>query len=145
MHWCCYWYKRLRKRAATAISVTLLTMDQSKTRGTFLTVMIVLLATATIAAAPTEIYHWHLYYSWWWAVNATCVYAVSLVGILGVYKLRKWGFWLSVGSTFAAPLYLRPNDPTLMTVHGAIFYIVTTSLLIGLYWYAIRSNWEKFR
>jgi hypothetical protein len=106
--------------------------------------MITLLTLGTLAAAPTEIYHWHQYYPWWWTLNAAGVYSISLVSLYGVYQLRKWGFWLSVGSTLAAPVYLRPNDPTLQTVHGAIIYIVITGGLIGLYWYAVLRNWRNF-
>ena len=113
-------------------------------RGTLLTIMIVLLALSTLAAAPIEIYHWHKQYPWWWTINAIAVYSVSLVGLYGVYQLRKWGFWLSIGSTLAAPLYLRPDDPTLTTLHGAIVYILLTSTLIGLYWFAILRSWKNF-
>jgi hypothetical protein len=120
-------------------------MKQTKAkRSIFLTVMITLLTLGTLAAAPTEIYHWHQYYPWWWTLNAAGVYSISLVSLYGVYQLRKWGFWLSVGSTLAAPVYLRPNDPTLQTVHGAIIYIVITGGLIGLYWYAVLRNWRNF-
>ncbi len=119
-------------------------MKTSPKRGTFLTIMIILLALATVAAAPTEIYHWHRYYPWWWTVNAASVYSTSLVGLYGVFKLKKWGLWLSVGSTLAAPLYLRPNDITLQTINGAVGYITITSLLIGLYWYSVRRRWKEF-
>ena len=119
-------------------------MNQTPRRGKLLTLMIVLLAIATLAAAPTEIYHWHQYYPWWWTVNALGVYITSLVGIFGVYRFRKWGFWLSVGSTLAAPVYLRPNDPTLITFRGAAGYILVTAMLIGLYWFSILRSWKKF-
>ena len=120
-------------------------MNKPHMRGKFLTIMISVLTLATLLTAPTEIYHWHLYYPWWWTVNAMGVYVISLVGIIGVYRFRKWGFWLSVGSTFAAPLYLRPNDPTLSTFRGATGYIIVTALIIGLYWYAILRQWRTFK
>lgn len=117
---------------------------QKLDRGSFLTIMLFLLTLGTLAAAPTEIIHWHRYYPWWWTLNAFGVYSVSLVGLYGVLKFRKWGLWLSVGSTFAAPLYLRPNDTTLATIHGSIFYVLVTFGLIGLYWYAIARRWKLF-
>jgi hypothetical protein len=121
-------------------------MDKTTTkRGILLTVMIALLTLGTLAAAPSEIYHWHQYYPWWWTVNAVGVYSISLIGLYGAWRLRKWGFWLSVGSTIAAPLYLRPNDHTLQTVQGAIIYVALTGGLIGLYWYAILRNWRNFK
>lgn len=110
-----------------------------------LLVVIGLLTLATILAAPSEIINWHQYYPWWWTVNAICVYVVSLVGVFGVLKLQKWGFWLSVGSTFAAPLYLRPNDHTLTTIHGALGYVIPFLGLVGVYWYLIIRNWKLFR
>jgi hypothetical protein len=106
--------------------------------------MIAILAFATLAAAPTEIYHWHRYYPWWWTLNAASVYITSLVGLYGVFKLKKWGLWLSVGSTLAAPLYLRPNDTTLQTINGAIGYIAIMALPIGVYWFAISRRWKDF-
>lgn len=114
-------------------------------RGWFLTIMLSLLTIGTLAAAPTEIIHWQRFYPWWWTVNALGVYSVSLVGLYGVFRYRKWGLWLSVGSTLAAPLYLRPNDATLTTVHGTAVYIVLTFGLIGLYWYAVARRWQLFR
>ena len=114
-------------------------------RSRFLTVIILVLTLGTLAAAPIEILHWQQQYPWWWTVNALGVYSISLVGLYGVWQLRKWGFWLSVGSTLAAPLYLRPNDHTLSTTHGAITYILLTGGLIGLYWWAILRSWKEFR
>lgn len=110
----------------------------------FLRIMIAVLFIATVVSAPTEIYRWTRDYPWWWTLNAVGVYGISLVGIYGVYRYKKWGFWLSVGSTAAAPLYLRPNDETLMSLSGALGYIGLFGILIGLYWWAILRNWNKF-
>ena len=111
----------------------------------FLFTMLLILTLATLAAAPQEIYHWYQQYPWWWTVNALGVYVISLISLYGVFRMYKWGLWLSVGSTLAAPLYLRPNDKTLISIHGAVVYIGLYGALIGLYWYAVRRNWENFR
>lgn len=103
-----------------------------------------LLAAATVLSAPYEIYKWSIEYPWWWTVNAIGAYGTSLVGLYGVFIWKKWGFWLSVGSTLAVPLFLRPTDPTLTTVSGAFGYISLYAIVVGLYWFAIIKRWNHF-
>lgn len=103
-----------------------------------------MLTIATILSAPYEIYRWAIEYPWWWTVNAIGAYGISLVGLYGVYKWRKWGLWLSVGSTLAVPLFLRPTDPALTSLSGAIGYISLYAVIVGLYWFAIKQKWHNF-
>lgn len=124
------------------------TTTPTKSRGKFLTIMIVLAAFGAVTSLNTIVNSDSVAMAYgnvpsWFTGYAMVSMAISVATVIGLWMMKRWAAYLLAASTIIGlitPIFiLKPLDPNVGNIA-----VVMASFGAGLWFWAIYRKWNEF-